>query len=346
MNSKVIKFVAGGGKTTSSLEFLQNNSNGLYLAFNNEVVDSIKYKGFLSKTIDSLFQSFIIPKFISEIPLIGSNRLIIYLSDEELPPMHKNIANIGIDEQGNIFNKLKKDKEILISLSTPNEILKNARFSNSSALRYIFGESELKLTNILRSELSMYIIKKYSHEIVDILKSRFAYIIIDEAQDLKGWREEFAKLLYQSNIPIVILGDDNQNINGGGTWFEQLNPTEIKNYSYRCPENNCNWIRDKLRIDIYGNANISCLKIISISEVLDYDDGKRVLLYSSDNTFTQNIINSWTGEKRGIKNAKGSTIEEDIVIIGKTMKYKYLYTAITRSTKNVFITIKEKDIKF
>ena len=223
MNSKVIKFVAGGGKTTSSLEYLQNNPNGLYLAFNNEVVDSIKYKGFLSKTIDALFQSFIIPKFISEIPLIGSNKVIEYLSDDELPPIHKNIANIGIDEAGNIFNKLKKDKEVLITLSTPNKALKNARFSNSAAIRYIFGESKLKLTNILRSELSMYIIKKYPLEVVDYLKSRFSYIIIDEAQDLKGWREEFAKLLFDSDIFLLVLGDDNQNINGGGTWFEQLN---------------------------------------------------------------------------------------------------------------------------
>ena len=125
-----------------------------------------------------------------------------------------------------------------------------------------------------------------------------------------------------------------------------MKPTEIKNHSYRCPENNCNWIRDKLGIDIYGNDNTSILKIISTLDVSDYDDGKRVLLYSSDNTFTRGIINSWTGEKRGIKNAKGSTITEDVIIIGKTMQYKFLYTAITQNTKNVFITIKEKDIKF
>ena len=36
MNSKVIKCVAGAGKTTSSCEYMQTHKNGLYLAFNND----------------------------------------------------------------------------------------------------------------------------------------------------------------------------------------------------------------------------------------------------------------------------------------------------------------------
>ena len=72
MNSKVVKFVAGGGKTTLSKEILRNESNGLYLAFTNSVVKEINDEGYLSRTIDSLFQSFIIPKFTSLIPLIAN----------------------------------------------------------------------------------------------------------------------------------------------------------------------------------------------------------------------------------------------------------------------------------
>ena len=62
MNSEIIKYVAGGGKTTYSANYLKNNKNGLYLAFTNSVIEDVSKKGFLSKTIDSLFISFIIPK--------------------------------------------------------------------------------------------------------------------------------------------------------------------------------------------------------------------------------------------------------------------------------------------
>lgn len=55
MNSKVIKFVAGAGKTTYSEEYMSKNKNGIYLAFNNSVVDELKNKGYLCKTIDALF---------------------------------------------------------------------------------------------------------------------------------------------------------------------------------------------------------------------------------------------------------------------------------------------------
>ena len=66
MNSTIIKCVAGSGKTTEAIGFMQKNKNGLYLAFNNKIVDEVSRKGYLSKTIDSLFQSFIIPKLIEK----------------------------------------------------------------------------------------------------------------------------------------------------------------------------------------------------------------------------------------------------------------------------------------
>ena len=69
MNSKIIKVVAGGGKTTKSEKILRQQDNGLYLAFNNEVIDEMRLKGFICKTIDSLFSSYIIPKFTSVIPI-------------------------------------------------------------------------------------------------------------------------------------------------------------------------------------------------------------------------------------------------------------------------------------
>lgn len=51
MNSQVVKFVAGAGKTTFSENYMKDNKNGLYLAFNNSVVDELKNKGYLCKTV-------------------------------------------------------------------------------------------------------------------------------------------------------------------------------------------------------------------------------------------------------------------------------------------------------
>lgn len=337
MNSQVVKFVAGGGKTTLSEKILKDNDNGLYLAFTNSVVKEINDKGYLSRTIDSLFQSFIIPKFTSLIPLIANGSKIKFVETEKLPSYQKGIANIKLDLDGNLYNKSKK---LGININTPNQILHNMDSKDSIGfIKYIFSKDELRITNEFRSDLSNYLINNYSKEIISVLSNRFSYIIIDEAQDLKKFRENFAKILYNSQIRLILLGDDNQNINGGGKWFETLSADEIKDESYRCPENNCKWIRDNLDIKIYGNKDSSEFKIVKYEDVLNYDDGKRMLLYSANRGNNKEIIDSWTGPKNTIKSAKGSTIDNDIIIIGNSMNRKNYYTAITRTTKNVYSTI-------
>lgn len=337
MNSEVIKFVAGGGKTTLSEKILKTKGNGLYLAFTNSVVKEISDKGYLSRTIDSLFTSFIIPKFTSLIPIISSGSKVKYIDSNDLPSHLKGIANIKIDKDGNIYNKTKK---LNININTYNDNLHNMiSKDNIGFLKYIFGRDELRLTHELRSNLSDYLINNYSIQIVELLSKRFDFIIIDEAQDLKNYREKFAEVLYDSKIKLIVLGDDNQNINGGGVWFEKLNPTDTKNESFRCTENNCKWIRENLNIDIYGNRNISIFKPITFDEAIKYDDGIKTLLYSANSGKNKSIVDNWKGPKDTIKSAKGSTIYNDIVIIGSTIGRKNYYTAITRTTKSVYSTI-------
>lgn len=339
MNSRVIKFVAGAGKTTFSEKYMKENKNGLYLAFNNSVVDELKNKGFLCKTIDSLFTSFIIPKLTSVIPLIASGAIIKYKADQNLNSYQKGYANIKIHEDGKIFNK---SKDTYINLETDNvDLYSMGDFKSSLFIKSIFAKDTLNLNDQLRAELSYYIIKKYPKEIVKFLEKRFSYIIIDEAQDLKSYREEFAKLLYNSNINLIILGDDNQNINGGGIWFESLKPNLTEKKTYRCSENICKWIRDNLEIEIFGTENEGEYIKIENADVLKYDDGKRELLYYSNADSNKEIIKNWKGKKQTIKSAKGSTIRNDIIIIGEKLGRKNLYTAITRTTKSCYSTIKK-----
>lgn len=338
MNSRVIKFVAGAGKTTFSEEYLKENQNGIYLAFNNRVVDEIRNKGFLCKTIDSLFASFIIPKFISAIPLIATGSKINYIDGSNLNQYQRGFSNIKIHKDGKIYNQ---SKYIGITLSDSNsDLYSRTNFKNERFIKFIFGKDSLNINDELRTEISAYIIENYSTELIKLLEARFSYIIIDEAQDLKGYREDFSKLLYESKIQLILLGDDNQNINGGGNWFESLSADETKNTTYRCTEEICKWIRDKLNIEIYGNSDSGQYKEIKLSEALNYDDGEKVLLYNSSAGKNKEIIDSWKGEKFTIKKSKGDTIEKDIVIVGNTLNKKNLYTAITRTKKNCYSTIK------
>lgn len=336
MNSEVIKFVAGGGKTTYSKSYLKENKNGLYLAFTNSVISDISKKGYLSKTIDSLFTSFIIPKFCCLIPIINNCSKVTFVDNNELPLHLKNVSRLKMDENGKIYNGKKM---LSIDINEDNNSLHlKEDFPNSKAIKYIFGKKSLRLTHELRSGLCEYIIKNYSEKLIELLSDRFDYIIIDEAQDLKGYREKFAEFLYNSGIKIILLGDDNQNINGGGSWFENLFADRVENKSYRCSETNCKWIRDNLNIDIYGNSNVSTFNIITYKEIEKYDNGERFLLYVSKSGKNKEVIEKWKGLKDTIRSAKGSTIESDIVIIGKKINKKNLYTAITRTTKNVYST--------
>lgn len=337
MNATIIKIVAGGGKTTESEKILRHKDNGLYLAFNNEVVNEMRLKGFVCKTIDSLFSSFIIPKFTSLIPIIGNGSKITYVETERLPIQLRGIGNLCIDVYGNIINK---EKITGFNLGVTNAQLHNMKnMTNLSTVKFIFGTDELRLTHKLRSNLIDYIIEKYPNEIIDILQSRFSFIIFDETQDMKNHLENFAKLIYSSNIESYFLGDDYQNINGGGRWFEELSARRTLTYSHRCHENNCKWIRNNLKIDIYGNVSLSEFIEITLDEALLYDNGKRVLLYSAASGSIKNIVSQWKGRKYTIKGVKGKTLEEDIVIIGRTMNKKVYYTAITRTKHSVFTTI-------
>ncbi|MBP5444814.1 MAG: UvrD-helicase domain-containing protein [Acholeplasmatales bacterium] len=340
MSLETIKVVAGGGKTTESETILKSKKNGIYLAFNNKVVDTISSKGFLSKTIDSLFVSFIIPKMISVIPIASNPSEIEYFDINNVPGNMKGVSTINIDLSGKIFNN---NHDTGFTISNDNNTIHNMPFrTNLSFVKYIFDQGKMRLNDKLRSDLCAFLINNYSNYITKLLESRFDFIIIDEAQDLSGFREEFAKLLSSSKIELIVLGDDNQRINQGGDWFCGLTATKTKNYSFRCPEDNCRWIREILKVNIFGNNNSGGVTKVSVDDVLEYDNGKRTLLYQLKTDSTKNIIDNWSGDKYTIKTAKGMTIDQDIVIIGKTLNLNNMYTAVTRTVGKVYLTAELK----
>jgi hypothetical protein len=196
-----------------------------------------------------------------------------------------------------------------------------------------------RLTHQQRGQLADYIINNYPNQLISIMAKRFSYIIIDEAQDLSGYRERFSSLLYDSDIRLRILGDDYQNINNGGNWFKDLSPFKTRNRTFRCSDVLCEWIRRELEIDINGLSTEANIVLINQADVLSYDNGERVLLYKSRTKKFEEIIDNWTGKTDTIQSAKGTTIYADIVIVGDSLNKKNMYTAITRTTKSAYYTI-------
>ena len=338
MSSKVINYVAGGGKTTYSRKLMQDRENGLYLAFTNSVVNEMKFSGVLSLTISSLFASYILPKMFSYIPIIADGSSLEY--NKGFSQKYKQLNSIRIDERGTLWSRSGKIKEV--SLCTENTKLHAASFKNSYSIQKIFSKSSVLVNDTQRDKLSHYLVKNYPDTIVKLLQDRFDFIIIDEAQDIKsGFMEDFAKLLHGSCIELILIGDPYQNVNNGGEWFGSLKLTERRqNVSYRCPDANCKWIRDNLKIDIRGNNSYGGYYEVNKEDVLKYDDGNRHLLYVSMSK-KDTVIGQWKGKKTTIKSAKGSTIQDDIVIYGNTLNKKNMYTAITRTTKKVFSTVEK-----
>lgn len=336
-SKKVIKCVAGSGKTTDSIKFMKSNKNGLYLAFNNKVVNEIANAGYLGLTIDSLFFSYILPKMLTFIPLAANCKGVVLNQEATRESIQKkNARNITFNLDGTIRNQTSVVKA---TLNDTVESITTRRFPNRDALKYIFN-NELHVTYDQAGALGGFLINKYPEQILWILRSRFDYIIIDEAQDLKpGFREDFAKLLYDNDFPVRILGDSNQNINGGGDWFNQLNSNEENFRSCRCPEGVCEWIRQVVGIEIYGKDSDGIVRGVTADAVKGLDNSTRTLLYAKRTSGYAEYIDNWSGEVYTIKKAKGLTIKQDIVILANDLKTNNLYTAMTRTTNNVYTTV-------
>lgn len=338
MHSKrVIKCVAGSGKTTDSIKFMQSNKNGLYLAFNNKVVNEISNAGYLGLTIDSLFFSYVLPKMLTFIPLAANCKGVVLNQEATRESIQKkNARNIKFNPDGTIKNQTSV---VNATLNDTVASIATRNFPNRDALKYIF-DNELHVTYDQAGALGGFLINKYPEQILWILRSRFDYIIIDEAQDLKpGFREDFAKLLYDNDFPVRLLGDSNQNINGGGNWFNQLNSNEENLRSCRCPEGVCEWIRQVVGIEIYGKDSDGIVCRVTTDTVKDLDNSTRTLLYAKRTSGYAEYIDNWSGEVYTIKKAKGLTIKQDIVILANDLKTNNLYTAMTRTTSNVYMTV-------
>lgn len=341
MNYQKISFVAGGGKTTSACNYLSKYSGGLYLAFNKKIVSELDSYGFLSRTFDSFFQRYVIPKCIELLPIISKKSTIKY-ADERTQELHKylkSISSLSVDANGNIFYK---GVITGATLRDTNYLIKTKKDAGEKYYKTIynaFGYSCTWITDELRKGIMIFLLNKHVDLVINLIKKRFNYVIIDEAQDMKNHIELFTKALIDNNVKVVLYGDENQNINQGGHYFESLYTTETQTLSYRCSEGVCSWIRNELNIPIIGQDKPGCYKQVDLAEIEKYDNGNRTLLYQKIAPYNEKILRNWSGETYTIQESKGMTIDGEIVVLGKTLSKKFLYTAITRGTSNVYSTI-------
>lgn len=339
MNFQKISFVAGGGKTTFACKYLSKHNGGLYLAFNKKIVNELDSRGFLSRTFDSFFQRYIIPKCVELIPIISKKSIMKYLDErtKELHKQLKGVCSLSIDMAGNVLYKGFKTGVTLYDTNYSIGIKKNEKYYRT--IYNAFGYSCTWITDELRKGIMNFLLNKYVDIVVALIKKSFNFVIIDEAQDMKNHIELFAKTLIDKDIKVILYGDEYQNINQGGHYFESLPTAETKDITYRCAEGVCSWIRNKLGIQIFGQNKPGNYIQINLAEIENYDNGNRTLLYQKIAPYNEKILKNWSGVIYTIQESKGMTIDGEIVILGKTLSKKFLYTAITRGTSNVYSTI-------
>lgn len=335
MDKKLIMAVAGAGKTTYLIDQLNEDKNFLIITYTKNNYESLREA--------------VIRKFNYIPSNIKIYTYFTFLYNFCFRPFEKNTNSKGL-EYGLIAE----------------------RRANSSELMYYMNRYTMKMYAPRLSKLC-------KNSINDKVKSRiekyFNFLFIDEIQDFAGNDFNFILELTKCNLNILYVGDfyqhtfdtsrdGNTNVNLFEDYNKYINKikgeelqvdstTLIK--SRRCTKNVCNFVRDKLNINIYSyEQRESTVKEITDKSEIDKimrDDKIVKLFYQNSRKFIGNTEN-WG-------NSKGKTYDNVCVILNpnsyKLFKQEQLdsmapstknkfYVACTRSRNNLFF-IQEKDIK-
>lgn len=214
---------------------------------------------------------------------------------------------------------------------TPPEYVKNtqekeiyerydAELRNSGAIDY---DDILFLTYRLFCE---------NPKILDLVKRQYAYICIDEAQDLNQAQYSLIKLLFDpDHNNIMMVGDPNQAIftwNGASPEFmdqfvKDFNPEiKILNENYRCSRI-VTQLGEKLIGEISSHDNLPVTGEVYL--LIGYDEEQEALKVLD---FLENIL------KNGHKEIEGPVTAEDCAIIARN---RYVFLKIKEKFENLGI---------
>lgn len=357
MDKKLILAVAGAGKTYTLASKLNTEEKNLILAFTNQNIFNIKeelkeqYGKVPTKTKVMTFHSFVYQFFILPYK----------------PTIFK-------------FFRVETLKVNGISLKNPPQSYKNKTYNRN----YIKQD---KIEHYIENNkwfccLMTKLICKVKNKDINLIEKGIANlsmffdkIYIDEFQDFRGNDYEFLEKLLKKFNKILVVGDYYQHSvsgknNTGKPFGKSKDSVSYEEYlekmkklkleidtesllsSRRCPKEICNFVKEKLGIDIsadnQNNGNVIFLKSGEIEDILKNTEIKKLVFREADK-YNFNAIN-WGY-------SKGDTYENICVILSNDFEdldseefkkplsiitVNKLYVALTRTKGNLYIIKKSQ----
>ena len=345
MDKKLILAVAGSGKTTYIVDNLSCDKRSLIITYTNGNYDNLKRK--------------IAEKFYNEWP--KNITLMTYFSFLYTfcykPFLADKVRAKGIlHNQAIIAEEQRRKREQYVGLDKESFYMTSGRY-------------------FYNNRLAHYIEKNIQEDVNGRIEKYFDELVIDEVQDISGRDFNFLKNLMAIGIKMLFVGDYNQHTydtSRDGTTNKSLyndkakyeahfssagfflDNTTLKN-SWRCSKDICDYISDKLCIEMLSNRS---------------DMDNTTIEYITDASFIKQILDNDSIVKLHYKNgarfgsghnnwgkSKGEDFHQDVcVMLNKTTSEKRssdrlvelaqetknkLYVAITRARGNVYLVDEE-----
>lgn len=338
MDKKIVLAVAGSGKTTEIIEKVNYNDKTLIITYTESNYNNIKKR--------------IIKKFNEVPPNIRIYTYFTFLYKFCFAPLKKGLYTKGLD-----YNPVKN------------------RFLSSKNLDYYMNKHSLKMYH---SRLAKLCNEKMLQDIIRRLEKYFDNIYMDEIQDFSGHDFNFIMNIIKCNCSIFLVGDFYQhtydtsrdgsvNKNLYNNYLEYIkkfqlavpeiivdNTTFIK--SKRCSKEVCNFIKEKLNIDMesYFNKSSKVVEITNADEidVIIKDSNIVKLFYQNSKKYNISNVDNWG-------NSKGETYDDVCVVLNANTYKAYIknelmklpsvtinkfYVACSRPTGNLYL-VEEKLLK-
>jgi DNA helicase II / ATP-dependent DNA helicase PcrA len=317
MDKKIIFAVAGAGKTTSIIDKLSIEENSLIITYTENNYKNLKKKvidkfGYLPENIKiytyfNFLYSFCYRPFLS----LKVNAKGIFW---DIPPMHT----------------LRKER------SDPSFYLNHGRLLYHNRISKLL--KQMNIETLINDRLEKY----------------YNNLLIDEIQDFGGHDFNFLKSLTRANINITFVGDFSQhtfdtskdgninkniydNLDKYQALFKEMGliiDTESLSKSYRCSPDICNFVKEKLEIDIESHNDVA-------TNILYINDTAKIKIIFEDNSiiklFYQNS-NKYNCFSMNWGKSKGQDHYNDVCIILNPTTLKYykdnILTKLPASTKN------------
>lgn len=356
MDKKIILAVAGAGKTYKIGHEIDEKKRNIILAYTNQNIKNIKkevsdmYNGSIPRNTQILtFDSFLYRYFIRPY-----EKLILKFwnkSNVNMKGVEVNIKPEPLFLNGKFNYKYKKKDTF------EHYVFKDKYYCNRIPELII----NVKKGNINLFKMAMDNLNKYCD-----------YIFIDEVQDFREDYYNILEMIIKSSNNILLVGDYYQHsVNGQNNYGKPFKNCTYKDYiknlenlglevdttslvkSRRCSKNVCEFVKEKLKIEIEAvDDNIT-------GNIIFLDDEKEINRVLTDNDIIKLVYNNskiYRFNAIGWGISKGDTFQDTCVILTgdysnilnknfnlprQQATNNKLYVALTRAKNNVYIIKKE-----